>query len=125
MVLLDTSIWIEFLNKSDKYFQEVSELLLGNKIICTDFIFGELLQGVRSTSESKIIIELYNNLPKSIIVDIFTHAGFLSYKNQFIQKGIGLIDSAIIFSCYQGQHQLWTLDKKIKTAIQKNFLYKI
>ena len=46
MILADTSIWIEYLNKNDKYFNHFSDLLHKNSIFTLDLIFGELLQVV-------------------------------------------------------------------------------
>ena len=51
MIIIDTSIWIEFLRGNQPYFDQVSELIDNNDIIGLSPVFGELLQGAKNNNE--------------------------------------------------------------------------
>ena len=51
MIILDTSIWIEFLKQNPSYYEKVIDLLENQKILAVECIFAELLQGARSQKE--------------------------------------------------------------------------
>jgi predicted nucleic acid-binding protein len=119
MIVLDTSIWIEFLKRNPAYFSAVRSLLENQQIYGLEFVFGELLQGCRDIKENNIIIEYWENIPHIINDGIWLEAGLLSSGNRLLSKGIGLIDCAIIISARKAGAQLWTLDKKLDSALKK------
>ena len=43
--------------------------------------------------------------------------------NNFYQSGIGLMDAIIIKAVIDGNHTLWTLDKKINNFVEKKYIY--
>jgi len=123
MILIDTSIWIEFLKARPPYFDEVSELLEENLVLALSCIFGELLQGAKNKRERSIIQNLWTNLPKIEEHDLFIKAGLESGRKKWTDKGIGLIDSVIITAARQASATIWTLDKKIETTLKSDELY--
>ena len=58
MILVDTSVWIEFFKKHEPYFTELRELIETSEVITHAVIFGELLQGCKSKAESDLIEEV-------------------------------------------------------------------
>jgi predicted nucleic acid-binding protein len=54
-VLLDTSVWIEFMRGREPVCSEVRAMLDNDMIVCNGIILAELLQGVKSGNESKFI----------------------------------------------------------------------
>jgi|SRR3990170_640092 hypothetical protein len=122
-IIVDTSIWIEFLKGNSLCFTHLQELLENQNVLTIDCIFAELLQGAKDKRERDIILAYWNNLPKVEIPDLYVHAGIYSYENKLISKGIGLIDCAIIISCHHNKAKIWTLDKKLLNVLQKDEIY--
>ena len=112
-VIFDTSIWIEYFKGNAEYFQRCQELLDSGSVYSLEVIFAELMQGARGQRELDMIRLYYENLPKLDAVDQIFEAGVYSQKNQLTHKGIGLIDSLIIFAAIQNRMKVWTLDKKV------------
>ena len=125
MVIVDTSVWIEFFKNKEPYFSELSKLLENNKVLATECIFAELLQGVNNKTETNIINEFWNNLPKYPEENIFIKAGEESNRSNWINKGIGLIDSVIIILARETGSMIWTLDKKMNSVLKSGEIYKI
>ena len=119
MVILDTSVWIEFFKGNAPFFQQVSDLLEKNDVLALSYIFGELLQGAKNTRERTIIKEFWDNLPKLSEDDLFIKAGEESSTNHWIDKGIGLIDSALLVASRESSSFIWTLDKRLNRILRK------
>ena len=122
MIVLDTSIWIEYFKRNNDYKLIIDNLLRAKKVLAIDFIFGELLQGARE-NEKETIIGMWEILPKINISGLGFYAGRYSMENNLLNKGIGLIDSAIIYASINSNSKLWTLDKKIINQLDNNCLY--
>jgi predicted nucleic acid-binding protein len=119
MIVIDTSVWIEFFRQTVKTTSElVSSYLDDGEVIALSPIFGELLQGSKSDDEEKIILEFWRSLPKINETDLWIEAGRLSNKKKFTSKGIGLIDSFILVAVKFNKLSLWTLDKKLLKEYQ-------
>lgn len=112
-VIFDTSIWIEYFKRNPEYFESCQELLDSGSVYTLEVIFAELMQGARGHRELDMIRLYYENLPKLDAKDQIFEAGVFSQNNQLIHKGIGLIDSMIIFAAIQHRMKVWTLDKKV------------
>jgi predicted nucleic acid-binding protein len=116
MIILDTSIWIEFFRGNDPYFNKVSLLLRSGEVMGLSWIFGELLQGASTSKEAQLILKTWNGIRKpelQISETAWISAGEASQKGKWHSKGIGLIDAAIISVSEQYKVPVWTLDKKL------------
>ncbi|HMR57695.1 MAG TPA: PIN domain-containing protein [Cyclobacteriaceae bacterium] len=114
MIVVDTSVWIEFLRQSDDTIIDLLNAYIENgEAVALSLVFGELLQGAKNEAEEKQIIEFWNSLPKLNENAIMIEAGKLSYKRKLASKGIGLIDSCLLVACKSNKMSLWTLDKKL------------
>ena len=113
MILVDTSVWIDFFRQSDTKIDELltSYLEMG-EIIAISAVFGELLQGAGGEMEEKMILEFWENLPK-VEEELFIEAGKLSNQLKLTTRGVGLIDSYILAAVKLNKLTLWTLDKKL------------
>lgn len=116
-VILDTSIWIEYFKGNPEYSETCQKLLDSGSVYTLEVIFAELMQGAKGKRELEMIRLYYQNLPKLDAPDQIFEAGVFSQKNQLISKGIGLIDSIIIFTAIQNRKKIWTLDKKIRVFL--------
>lgn len=124
MIVLDTSVWIEYFKRNPDYKSIIDNLLRKKKIFALDFIFGELLQGSKEHEVNKIS-GIWEILPKINIDNIGYFAGRYSIENNLKDKGVGLIDCTIIYATIQSKSLLWTLDKKIICSIDKKYLFDI
>ena len=123
MIILDTSIWIEFLKGNKIYFAKIKKLLEIKEILGVECIFGELLQGVRNKNEKEIIKKYWTYLPKENYENIIIQAGEYSSENKLLNKGVGLIDAIILMNAINSNAKIWTLDKKLLRVIPKEYLY--
>jgi predicted nucleic acid-binding protein len=120
MILVDTSVWVEFLKGHQPYLDQMNELLDERQILAVEPVFGELLQGAKDDRERRILLEFWENLPKNQMEEAWVKAGELSSRNKWIDHGIGLVDSVLIISARESKAKVWTLDKKLKSVLHKN-----
>lgn len=123
MIILDTSIWIEFLKNNSEYYSNVKNLLENQKVLAVECIFGELLQGAKSGREIEIISLYWENLPKAIIENGWIEAGKYSSANKLTSIGVGIIDSFIIVTARKVHASIWSLDKKLNSLLNKKERY--
>ncbi len=124
MVLVDSTIWIEFLKSNPTFLNKMESLLESKEVITIEPVFAELLYGSRSARERNTIISYWKVLPKITFSEgsIIESAEFTN-KSNFHNSGIGLVDSIIINTTIKNKCLLWTLDKKILNNLDKLFLY--
>ncbi len=114
MIIIDTSIWIDFFRQSNLQQNEVLYSLIDEgQVIGLSVIFGELLQGVKNEGEEKLVLEIWDAIPKIDESRLLIDAGILSSRERLITKGIGLIDSCILAAAKRNHLKIWTLDKKL------------
>ena len=123
MIILDTSIWIEFLKNNPECYSKVKDLLENRKVLAIECIFGELLQGAKSKREIEIISLYWGNLPKAIIENGWIEAGKYSSTNKLTSIGVGIIDSFIIVTARKVNASIWSLDKKLNSLLKREEKY--
>ena len=124
MIIVDTSIWIDFFKKKLDEFDILVNFIETGQIIMLDVIVAELLQGAKSKREVKIIKAYWDNLFKYNEDGLVVQAGEFSYENKLIDKGIGLIDSIIITAAVNSHSTIWTKDKKIINNLDDRIIFK-
>jgi predicted nucleic acid-binding protein len=122
-IILDSSVWFEYLKRKDPYYQEVQTYLNLLSIRIIDPIIGEILQGALNKGEVDFIREHIQYVPKFEIRNLFEKAGEYSFEHKLISKGIGLIDACLIYTTIETNSLLWTLDKKIINFLDEKYLY--
>lgn len=125
MILVDTSVWIEFFKRKQPYFSLLAKLLEERQVAVIECIMGELLQGARSEGERNFIEDYWLYLPKIDEKGIWLMAGNLSSEKKLYSKGGGLIDIAILIAARRIDAQIWTLDKKIISILTSKEIFKI
>lgn len=123
MILVDTSIWIEYFKANSTIFQVMERELEHQNILAAECVFAELLQGAKNKREIKIIEQFWLNLPKQEETGLWIEAGLFSSQNKLFSKGIGLIDAFLITYARKNRAKLWTLDKKIKSVLKSSEIY--
>ena len=95
------------------------ELLENRLVPALSTVFGELIQGVRSDEEEKVILEFWQYLPKVNEENLFIEAGKISNRFKLISKGVGLIDCHLLAAAFVNSLRLWTLDKRLSEAYSR------
>jgi predicted nucleic acid-binding protein len=125
MILVDTSIWIEFFKQNPVFTNEMESLLESKLIITIEPIFAALICGSRSEKEKNILLSYWKVIPRIKFSEgSFIDAANFADKNNYLNIGIGLIDAILAKASIENKYLIWTLDKKILKNLDKQFLYK-
>jgi predicted nucleic acid-binding protein len=116
-LIVDTTVWIEFLRGKPDYHQNLLPLMERGQVLALQCVFGELLQGARNERERAVIERFWQALPKAEVPELFLIAGRLASVEHFVNKGVGLIDAAIVAGARSLKAQVWSLDKKLNAVL--------
>ena len=117
MILVDTSVWINFFKHHHPTVPTLQTLLEQQAVVALECVFGELLQGTKNSREQTVILEYWNNLPKKEESGLWIEAGRISSDHKWLSQGVGLLDAFLL--CFARTHnlQIWTLDKKLQSVL--------
>ncbi len=108
MILVDTSIWIQYLREGN---DELKKLLIDGNVCCHPFVVGEIACGfLKNRSE---VLDLLQTLPQAPTMDLEETLHFIQHHSLF-GKGVGWTDINLLGSAFLFQSQLWTEDKRLK-----------
>jgi len=125
MILVDTSVWVEFLKQTQEFTNEMVTLLESKKVIAFEPVFAELIYGSRSKKEKSMILSYWKVLPQiKMIEGSFLESADFANKNNYQNLGIGLMDALLTKATIENNILIWTLDKKILTNLDNRFIYK-
>lgn len=110
MILVDTSVWVDHLRRSDA---RLVDLLREHRVACHPFVIGELACGqLRSQQE---ILSLLAALPPSPVLTHDEAIGFLHARG-LAGTGVGWVDVHLLGSAVLGQRLFWTRDGQLAKA---------
>lgn len=115
MVLIDTSVWIEYLKKNNSFRGKIIKLLDENKVAVAGLIIAELIQGAKSAKEVKLIqsfTSTFEVLKEG--VQTWEKAGVLSFEMRGKGKTVGLADCYLATLALENNSAIFTLDKHFK-----------
>ena len=125
MILIDTSVWIEFFKQKEDFVHEIQAALRGHKVVTVEPVFSELLYGVRNSRERKIVEAYWKVLPRiEYTANSMIQAALFANSKDYQKLGIGLMDAIIIRSALDGNHLIWTLDERINRNLTQNQIYR-
>jgi predicted nucleic acid-binding protein len=125
MILIDTSVWIEFFKQNPVYATELEALLKKRMVVTIEPIFSELLFGARNDKEMKRILSYWNLLPRIAFTgDTLLSSADFANQHNYHNLGIGLIDAVIIKAAEENSCRIWTLDGRIGKEVGGEYLYK-
>ena len=113
MVLVDTSVWIEYFRKGHT---RLEDLLNNTDAAIHPFIIGELACGTIKNREE--ILNLLQTLDSSPEISLQEMLRFIEM-NKLQGKGIGFIDVHLLASSLLSDFKLWTNDKKLHSIAQR------
>jgi len=110
MVIVDTSIWVTHLHQGSR---QLEKLLMDAEVTCHPFIIGELASGnLKNRNE---IVSLLQSLPMAPTIE-FDEFLFFIERRDLMGKGVGFVDIHLLASAQLIGVQLWTTDKRLKSA---------
>lgn len=119
MILVDTSIWLDYFRSASTAMDELLiDYIENGRVVALSPVFGELLQGVRDQREEKIVLDHWKNLPKVDESNLFIEAGRLSHRHKLYSAGVGLIDCYILAAAKLHKLHVLSLDKRLLNAYQ-------
>jgi hypothetical protein len=114
-VIVDTSVFIDFLKGSEGRAKEVLNLLQTNRVVLTGIILAELMQGIRNPKEEEHLEELLMGVNLlEIDNSLWVKAGRLSSSLRRKGTNLPLTDTAIAILALENDLILFTFDNHFK-----------
>lgn len=112
MILVDTSVWIEYLRKGQ---QQLSDLLDSGVVIGHPFVEGEVACGwLRNRFE---VLDLLGQLPQAPLVP-HRKALELLERERLHGRGLGWVDLHLVASARLAGCGLWSFDTALSRAAE-------
>jgi predicted nucleic acid-binding protein len=108
MILVDTSVWVDHLRKSDV---RLGELLNTGKVLCHPFVIGELALGM--LKNRAMVIASLQDLPQAEVAELSEIMQFIDQAPLY-GRGVGFIDAHLLASARLTGCLLWTRDARLK-----------
>lgn len=113
MILVDTSVWVDHLNKTDG---TLAALLLESAVLMHPLIVGELAMGTLQPRES--ILATLRCLPKIAAVSHDEALHFIS-SHRLFGLGVGYIDAHLLAAVQVTPGStFWTRDKRLASVAE-------
>jgi predicted nucleic acid-binding protein len=110
MILLDTSVWVDHLRRSDSL---VVKVLESGQAATHAFVIGELACGnLKSRAQ---VIDLLQALPQMALATDDEVLYFIE-KHKLMGRGIGYVDAHLLAAAAIGRSLLWTRDKPLRVT---------
>jgi predicted nucleic acid-binding protein len=119
VIVVDTSIWIEFFRGRLPNLAAFEEQLTTRAITAPSFVFGELLQGSRDERERSLLRSVAVSVEQIDETGVWLDAGDFASKHKTFARGVGLIDVAILLVSRRRRARVWTLDKNLRALLRK------
>jgi predicted nucleic acid-binding protein len=113
MVLVDTSVWIDFLRRGAG---QLTALLESGEVLCHPFIIGELACG--HLSPRKEVLDRLSLLPTAQVIRHPETLGFIE-THRIFDLGLGFIDIHLLASASLHGATLWSRDKALRKSAEK------
>ena len=113
MILVDSSVWIDHLRKTDS---SLTKLLTGRLVTMHPMVVGEVACG---NLQNRVgILQELDRLPCALIAR-HSEVMHLIESKKLMGTGLGFVDIHILVATITGSLKLWTRDKKLKQAAQR------
>lgn len=114
MILADSSVWIDHINRPDA---ELSRLLARGQILMHPFVLGEIALG--NLANRRRVIGTLSMLRGAVVAshgDVFG----LIHRHQLFGVGIGYVDAHLLGSVLiTGETSLWTRDRRLRDVAER------
>lgn len=116
MILVDTSIWIDYMRGGNDI---LAALLTRGRVKIHPFVIGEIALG---GARQQVIADL-QELPRA---EVATDSEVLDFiqRHQIAGRGIGYVDAHLLASSLlTDDPRLWTLDKSLRSVAEEMSLF--
>lgn len=110
MIIVDTSVFVDFLRNGES---AVEEALNRGRVLIHPFVLGELALG--HMKKRRAILDLLASLPKAQAAGDNEALAFIE-SNRLFGRGIGYVDAHLLASARLSFSALWTRDKKLRAV---------
>ena len=108
MILVDTSVWVDHLRRSDK---QLVRALNRTQVLTHPFVIGELACG--NLKQRSTVLRLLKDLPRSSPATDDEVLFFID-RHSLMGQGIGYVDAHLLAAAkLHGGARLWTRDKRL------------
>ena len=116
MVIVDTSVWVEFLRAFDSPERRELDRLLGQReVVMVGPVLAEILQGARSVEEFDQLRIRLTALPYvEATLETWSRSSALSYQLRQQGNPVGLVDLLISALALEHRHQIYSRDEHFK-----------
>jgi predicted nucleic acid-binding protein len=110
LILVDTSVWIEFLRRAPPR-ADLREVLELGEVVTHPFVIGELALGGLGRRRAQILsdLRLLPGLPAASDAEVLD----LIDARALAGRGIGWVDAHLVASALLAAARLWTLDARL------------
>jgi predicted nucleic acid-binding protein len=118
MILVDTCIWADHINKSVPHLEQLvaNEMVLGHSSV-----IGEIALGI--LKHRFLVLQSLRRLPQAPLCDADDVVDLME-KEALFGAGIGYVDAHLLASAKITSARLWTRDKRLKkVATRLNLAY--
>jgi predicted nucleic acid-binding protein len=113
MILVDTSVWIDHLHKSEPTLVAALE---AGQVLMHPFVVGELACG--NLNNRTELLALLRDLPPAPVASDAEALGFID-RHQLMGRGIGFLDVHLLASvALAADASLWTRDKRLEKVAE-------
>ncbi|MGI9433333.1 MAG: type II toxin-antitoxin system VapC family toxin [Geminicoccaceae bacterium] len=113
MLLVDTSVWIDHLRRSD---DALAEALHNDMVIMHPHVLGELALG--NLQDRSAVLSLLRNLSEAVVATDDEVQSMIEEQSLF-GRGIGYTDAHLLASVrLTAEAKLWTRDKRLITVAE-------
>lgn len=115
MILVDTSVWIDFLAGRPTA-AGLQALLLADEVACHPAVRGEVALG--NLAQRGRVLALLAALPRADAVDDDGVMDLIA-KRKLHATGIGWVDAHLLASAERGRLPLWTHDRRLEKVARQ------
>lgn len=116
MILVDTSVWIEFFRGASGA-ARLAELLGENRVLVHPWVIGELALGHLGRRRASILGDL-ERLPAAATIDRREVLAMIDSR-RLAGSGIGWVDAQLIAAALVAGASLWTADRKLAVVCEE------
>lgn len=126
MVVIDTNVWIEFLKRpTSAVGNHLGDLLRQNRAALVGIVLTEVLRGIRNDDQRLLVNEVLDGVAYfETTRSIFARAGEIARKMDVAGHPIPTNDALIGAVAIEGNHEIFTLDRRHFERIPGVRIYK-
>ena len=114
MILVDTSVWIDFFRKAEAKPARLSGFLLNDDVLIHPWVLGELALGHLGSGRAALLDDLSRLDPLPVVAD--DEILELIERTGLEGTGVGWVDVQLLGSALIAGVELWTLDRRLERA---------